>query len=52
MTTIATLSAAADPELTGVAAWAVEMMETLGAPGAGLAIALTSQQLRHEMTSE
>lgn len=39
-TTIAMQAAAAEPELTGVAAWAVEMMETLGAPGAGLAIAL------------
>lgn len=27
-------------ELTGVAAWAVDLMETLGGPGAGLAIAL------------
>lgn len=27
-------------ELTGVAAWAVNLMETLGGPGAGLAIAL------------
>jgi membrane protein DedA with SNARE-associated domain len=26
--------------LTGVAQWAVNMMETIGAPGAGLAIAL------------
>jgi membrane protein DedA with SNARE-associated domain len=32
--------AAAEPELTGLAAWAVDLMETLGAPGAGLAIAL------------
>nr|CAA9309196.1 MAG: FIG00816757: hypothetical protein [uncultured Nocardioidaceae bacterium] len=28
------------PELTGVAGWAVELMERLGGPGAGLAIAL------------
>ncbi|MRX44183.1 DedA family protein [Agromyces kandeliae] len=35
-----TLIAAAEPELTGLAAWAVDLMETLGAPGAGLAIAL------------
>ncbi|MFC9920068.1 DedA family protein [Agromyces binzhouensis] len=35
-----TLLAAAEPELTGLAAWAVDLMETLGAPGAGLAIAL------------
>lgn len=28
------------PELTGVAAWAVGVMETLGGPGAGLIIAL------------
>jgi membrane protein DedA with SNARE-associated domain len=41
-TTIAirTAAAAAEPELTGLAAWAVDVMETLGAPGAGLAIAL------------
>jgi membrane protein DedA with SNARE-associated domain len=39
-TTIRTAAAAADPELTGLAAWAVDVMETLGAPGAGLAIAL------------
>lgn len=32
---------ATDPQqLTGIAHWAVSMMETLGAPGAGLAIAL------------
>ncbi|BDZ55664.1 DedA family protein [Agromyces marinus] len=31
---------AAEPELTGIAGWAVDLMETLGAPGAGLAIAL------------
>ena len=30
----------AAPELTGVAAWAVGVMETLGGPGAGLIIAL------------
>lgn len=28
------------PQLTGVAAWAVDVMETLGGPGAGLIIAL------------
>ena len=40
-TTIATPpAAAAEPALTGLAAWAVDVMETLGAPGAGLAIAL------------
>ncbi|KAB7745608.1 DedA family protein [Nostocoides sp. F2B08] len=31
---------AAEPELSGVAGWAVDLMETLGAPGAGVAIAL------------
>jgi membrane protein DedA with SNARE-associated domain len=30
----------AEPELGGIAGWAVDLMETLGAPGAGLAIAL------------
>ncbi|WP_353816440.1 DedA family protein [Agromyces sp. SYSU T00266] len=35
-----TLLAATEPELTGLAAFAVDLMETLGAPGAGLAIAL------------
>ena len=40
-TTIATRpAAAAEPALTGLAAWAVDVMEALGAPGAGLAIAL------------
>ncbi|MFE5671252.1 DedA family protein [Agromyces sp. NPDC056523] len=41
-TTIAlrTATAAAESALTGLAAWAVDVMETLGAPGAGLAIAL------------
>ncbi|GGI48059.1 membrane protein DedA with SNARE-associated domain [Agromyces flavus] len=41
-TTIAipTATAAAESDLTGLAAWAVDVMETLGAPGAGLAIAL------------
>ncbi|WP_122818927.1 DedA family protein [Nocardioides pantholopis] len=35
------LAAASDPEeLGGVAGWAVDLMERLGAPGAGLAIAL------------
>jgi membrane protein DedA with SNARE-associated domain len=29
-----------DQELTGVAGWAVDLMDTLGGPGAGLAIAL------------
>ncbi|WP_438856457.1 DedA family protein [Agromyces sp. M3QZ16-3] len=38
--TTTSLHAAADPGLTGLAAWAVQLMETLGAPGAGLAIAL------------
>lgn len=33
-------SSATEPELTGLAAWTVDVMETLGAPGAGLAIAL------------
>ena len=40
-----TLLAAAEPELTGLAAWAVDLMETLGAPGAGLAIALEQQHV-------
>lgn len=43
MTSLAssTLAASTDgPELTGVAAWAVDLMERLGGPGAGLAIAL------------
>ena len=31
---------AAEPELSGIAGWAVDLMETLGAPGAGLAIAI------------
>jgi membrane protein DedA with SNARE-associated domain len=40
-TTIATpTAAAAESDLTGLAAWAVDVMEALGAPGAGLAIAL------------
>jgi len=30
----------ADEELTGVAAWAVDLMDALGAPGAGLAVAI------------
>jgi membrane protein DedA with SNARE-associated domain len=30
----------AEPALTGIAAWAVDLMDSLGAPGAGLAIAL------------
>ncbi|WP_353826838.1 DedA family protein [Agromyces sp. SYSU T0242] len=39
-TTALHAAAAAQPELTGLAAWAVDLMEALGAPGAGLAIAL------------
>ncbi|MBM7505566.1 DedA family protein [Agromyces aurantiacus] len=39
-TTIAIRTAAAESEPTGLAGWAVDVMETLGAPGAGLAIAL------------
>ncbi|GAB3819505.1 DedA family protein [Micromonospora zhanjiangensis] len=31
---------AAQPEPTGIAGWATDLMETLGAPGAGLAVAL------------
>jgi membrane protein DedA with SNARE-associated domain len=31
---------AADSQLGGVAGWAIQIMETLGAPGAGLAVAL------------
>ncbi|KAA9153425.1 DedA family protein [Microbacterium lushaniae] len=31
---------ASTPELTGIAGWAVDLMETLGGPGVGLAIAL------------
>ncbi|GAA2046105.1 DedA family protein [Agromyces tropicus] len=38
--TTTSLHAAADPDVTGLAAWAVGLMEALGAPGAGLAIAL------------
>ena len=34
------MSAADGQDLTGVAGWAVDLMETLGAPGAGVAIAL------------
>ncbi|WP_370250664.1 DedA family protein [Nocardioides sp.] len=34
------MSSAGTTELTGVAGWAVDLMERLGAPGAGLAIAL------------
>jgi len=30
----------ADEELTGIAAWAVDLMDALGAPGAGLAVAI------------
>lgn len=33
-------AADASSELTGIAGWAVDLMETLGGPGAGLAIAL------------
>jgi len=43
MTVLAIPLAAADPDgaqLTGVAGWAVDLMERLGGPGAGLAIAL------------
>lgn len=34
------LTADSTPDLTGIAGWAVDLMETLGGPGAGLAIAL------------
>ena len=43
MTTLSSHLAAVandEPDLTGVAGWAVDMMERLGGPGAGLAIAL------------
>jgi membrane protein DedA with SNARE-associated domain len=35
-----TTTSAATDDLTGVAGWAVDVMETLGAPGAGLLVAL------------
>lgn len=39
ITTLAAAAADSSDELTGVAAWAVGLMETIGAPGAAIAIA-------------
>jgi membrane protein DedA with SNARE-associated domain len=39
-TWLQTMPLGADTELGGVAGWAIQIMETLGAPGAGLAVAL------------